>query len=218
MLKVLFGSEARVKILALFMVNPAVDFYLREIAKRTGLPVRAVERTVKGLVDIGLLQREHRGNSVYFSVNREFPILPELKAIILKTVGLGGRLREVLSEEEGVKAAFIYGSYAKNQEDLESDVDLFVVGSISPRALTPSLARGNPGTAALSGTRFGSGERSRALSRRTICLCLQRGTTTCNRLPPASPHTCQSFPSPSSHVSGVGNPPSTRQAAIRPGF
>jgi len=141
MLKALFGSEARVKVLALFMVNPAGDFYLREIAKRTGLPVRAVERTVKGLVDIGLLRREHRGNSVYFSVNREFPILPELKAIILKTVGLGDQLREVLSEGKGVKAAFIYGSYAKNQENLESDVDLFVVGSISPRALTPSLAR-----------------------------------------------------------------------------
>jgi predicted nucleotidyltransferase len=140
MLKVLFGSEARVKILALFMLNPSVDFYLREIAKRTGLPVRAVERTVKGLVDIGLLQREHRGNSVYFSVNREFPILAELKAIILKTIGLGDRLREVLSEEEGVKAAFIYGSYANNQEDLESDIDLFVVGSVSPRALTPNLA------------------------------------------------------------------------------
>ena len=140
MLKVLFGSEARVKILALFMLNPAVDFYLREIAKRTELPVRAVERTVKGLVDIGLLRREQRGNSVYFSVNREFPILSELKAIILKTIGLGDRLREVFSEEEGIKAAFIYGSYAKNQEDLESDIDLFVAGSVSPRMLTPNLA------------------------------------------------------------------------------
>jgi len=141
MLKVLFGSEARVKIVALFMVNLADDFYLREIAKKTGLPVRAVERTVKKLVDIGLLRRDHRGNSVYFSVNREFPILPELKAIILKTVGLGDRLREALSEEQGVEAVFIYGSYAKDQEDLESDVDLFVVGSVSPRALTPSLSR-----------------------------------------------------------------------------
>ena len=140
MLKVLFGSEARVKILALFMLNPSVDFYLREIAKRTGLPVRAVERTVKGLVDIGLLRREHRGNSVYFSVNREFPILSELKAIILKTIGLGDRLREVFSEEEEIKASFIYGSYAKNQEDLESDIDLFVAGSISPRVLTPNLS------------------------------------------------------------------------------
>jgi len=141
MLKVLFGSEARVKILALFMVNPAVDFYLREISQRTGLPVRAVERTVKSLVYIGLLRREHRGNSVYFSVNREFPILPELKAIILKTVGLGDRLREAFSEMGQVETAFVYGSYASNEQNLESDVDIFVIGSVLSRKLTPILSQ-----------------------------------------------------------------------------
>lgn len=141
MLKSLFGSEARVRVLALFMLHPASEFYLREIAQRTGLPVRAVERTVKTLTEIGLLKREKRGNSVYFSVNRNFPIFPELKAIFLKTVGLGDRLREALAEEGGIEVAFIYGSYAKNQETLSSDVDLFLVGSISPRVLTPILSR-----------------------------------------------------------------------------
>ena len=141
MLKSLFGSEARVRVLALFMLHPASEFYLREIAQRTGLPVRAVERTVKTLTEIGLLKREKRGNSVYFSVNRDFPIFPELKAIFLKTVGLGDRLREALAEEGGIEVAFIYGSYAKNQETLSSDVDLFLVGSISPRVLTPILSR-----------------------------------------------------------------------------
>lgn len=141
MLKVLFGSEARVKILALFMLNSASDFYLREISQRTGLPVRAVERTVKSLVYIGLLRREHRGNSVYFSVNREFPILPELKAIILKTVGLGDRLREAFSEMGQVETAFVYGSYASNEQNLESDVDIFVIGSVLSRKLTPILSQ-----------------------------------------------------------------------------
>jgi len=141
MLKSLFGSEARVRVLALFMLHPASEFYLREIAQRTGLPVRAVERTVKTLTEIGLLKREKRGNSVYFSVNRDFPIFPELKAIFLKTVGLGDRLREALAEEGGIEVAFIYGSYAKNQETLSSDVDLFLVSSISPRVLTPILSR-----------------------------------------------------------------------------
>ena len=141
MLKSLFGSEARVRVLALFMLHPASEFYLREIAQRTGSPVRAVERTVKTLTEIGLLKREKRGNSVYFSVNRDFPIFPELKAIFLKTVGLGDRLREALAEEGGIEVAFIYGSYAKNQETLSSDVDLFLVSSISPRVLTPILSR-----------------------------------------------------------------------------
>jgi predicted nucleotidyltransferase len=141
MLKSLFGSEARVRVLALFMLHPASEFYLREIAQRTELPVRAVERTVKTLTEIGLLKREKRGNNVYFSVNRNFPIFPELKAIFLKTVGLGDRLREALAEKGGIEIAFIYGSYAKNQETLSSDVDLFLVGSISPRVLTSILSR-----------------------------------------------------------------------------
>lgn len=141
MLRVLFGSEARVKVLALFMLNPASEYYLREISQRTGLPVRAVERTAKALLEIGLLCREPRGNNVYFSVNRKFPILPELKAIFLKTVGLGDRLRGALSEQTDIKVAFIYGSVAKNEEDLESDIDLFVVGTVAPHTLTPILSQ-----------------------------------------------------------------------------
>ena len=141
MLKTLFGSEARVRILTLFMLNSASDFYLREISQRTGLPVRAVERTVKSLFEIGLLQRERRGNSVYFRVNRNFTILPELQAIVLKTVGLGDRLREAFSEMEQVETAFVYGSYASNEQDPESDVDIFVIGSILSRRLTPILSQ-----------------------------------------------------------------------------
>lgn len=135
----LFGSEARVKVLSLFMLHPASEFYLREIAQRTGLPVRAVERVVRSLTEIGLLHRERRGNSVYFSVNREFPIFPELKALFLKTVGLGDRLRELFARAGSVNVAFIFGSYAKNQEDITSDVDVFVVGELLPGELTRAL-------------------------------------------------------------------------------
>lgn len=139
MLAELFGSEARVKVLALFALHPAEEFYLREIAQKTGLPVRAVERVVRSLTEIGLLHREKRGNSVYLSANRDFPIFPELKALFLKTVGLGDRVREALASAGPVEVAFIYGSYAKNQEDVTSDVDLFVVGQLAPRALTAAL-------------------------------------------------------------------------------
>lgn len=140
MLSTLFGSEARVRVLALFMMHPASEFYLREIAQRTSLAVRAVERAVNSLTAIGLLQRQRRGNSVYFSVNRDYPILPELKALFLKTVGLGDRLREAVALADEVDIAFIFGSYAKNQEEIASDVDLFVVGQVSPRRLSATLA------------------------------------------------------------------------------
>ena len=140
MLAKLFGSEARVKVLSLFMLNAGSEYYLREIAQKTGLAVRSVQRAVESLVEIQILERESRGNSVYFRLNDNHPIADDLKAIFLKTVGLGDLLRDSLSQQRNVEVAFIYGSIAKGEETAESDIDLAIIGSISPRDLTSVLS------------------------------------------------------------------------------
>jgi predicted nucleotidyltransferase len=139
MLTELFGSDARVKVLALFMLNAGNEYYLREIAQKTGLAVRSVQRTVADLTKIGLLEREQRGNSVYFHLNRKFSILPELKALFLKTVGLGDLLRDALQKDASIDAAFIYGSVAKHEETASSDIDLVIIGGMSPKDATSIL-------------------------------------------------------------------------------
>jgi predicted nucleotidyltransferase len=139
MLSKLFGSDARVRILSLFTLNAGREFYLREIAQRTGLAVRSVQRTVQDLTDIDILHRERRGNSVYFWLNAANPIVPELKAIFVKTVGLGDLLRSLLDGESRIDEAFVYGSVAKDEETAGSDVDLAVIGRISPVRLQTIL-------------------------------------------------------------------------------
>jgi len=74
MLVKLFGSDARVKVLSLFLLNAGSEYYLREIAQKTGLAVRSVQRAVAVLVEIEILKRESRGNSVYFHLNTNNPI------------------------------------------------------------------------------------------------------------------------------------------------
>jgi len=139
MLVKLFGSEARVKVLSLFMLNASSEYYLREIAQKTGLAVRSVQRAVENLVEIRILRREPRGNAVYFSLNDENPILDDLKAIFLKTEGLGDLLRNALSQQQNIQVAFIYGSVAKGEESAGSDIDLALIGSISPTDLSAVL-------------------------------------------------------------------------------
>jgi len=139
MLIKLFGSEARVKVLSLFMLNASSEYYLREIAQKTGLAVRSVQRAVENLVEIRILRREPRGNAVYFSLNDENPILGDLKAIFLKTEGLGDLLRNALSQQQNIQVAFIYGSVAKGEESAGSDIDLALIGSISPTDLSAVL-------------------------------------------------------------------------------
>ena len=141
MLAKLFGSDARVKVLSLFMLNAGNEYYLREIAQETRLAIRSVQRTVENLTEIGILQREKRGNSVYFRLRDDVPILSELKTIFLKTVGLGALLRQMLAEQKGIEIAFIYGSLAKGEEEEASDIDVAIIGDLSSRQLTSELVK-----------------------------------------------------------------------------
>ncbi|MGA9348320.1 MAG: nucleotidyltransferase domain-containing protein [Anaerolineae bacterium] len=139
MLELLFSSTARVKVLALLLLNPETSFYQREISALTGLPIRAIQREVERLQALGLLTSFTRGNQVHYQVNRDFFLFPELKSIFLKTVGLTALLGNALKEAENITLAFMYGSYAADQESTASDIDLLVVGTISSRTLHTTL-------------------------------------------------------------------------------
>jgi predicted nucleotidyltransferase len=141
MLELLFSSTARVKVLALLLLNPETSFYQREISALTDLPIRAVQREVERMQTLGLLTSFPRGNQVHYQVNRDFFLFPELKGIFLKTVGLTALLGDALKGAENIALAFIYGSYAADQESTASDIDLLVVGTLSSRALHTTLQK-----------------------------------------------------------------------------
>ena len=139
MLAQLFGSEARVRVLALLLTHPDRDFYGREIGRLTGLLPRAVHRELTRLARIGILKREERGNRVYVRLNRDHPISPELRAIFLKTVAVGDQIRDALAGVETIDVAFIYGSIAADADTVDSDLDLFIVGDVALSAVSPIL-------------------------------------------------------------------------------
>lgn len=55
MLGKLFGSNARVKILKLFLINPEKKFYVRELARDLKLQLNSVRRELENLEKFGLL-------------------------------------------------------------------------------------------------------------------------------------------------------------------
>ncbi|MDD5264167.1 MAG: nucleotidyltransferase domain-containing protein [Candidatus Bipolaricaulis sp.] len=126
--------------LTLFLTHPDCDFYGREVGRLTGLLPRAVQRELDRLSGIGILEREKRGNRVYLRVNRANPIVPDLRAMVLKTVAVGDRIRETLTGREDIRVAFIFGSTAANADTAESDIDLFILGETPLSALSPTLS------------------------------------------------------------------------------
>lgn len=87
-LDVLFSSTARVQVLQLFLAHPDSQFYQREIERETGQPIRAVQREVKRLEEIGLLTSSTEGNRVFYRLNPEFELLPELTALFRSAIGV----------------------------------------------------------------------------------------------------------------------------------
>ena len=140
MIDKLISSKARVEIMKLFLFNPHDNYYQRQIASLTHQPIRAVQRELERLVGTGLITKSAQGNRYYYKVNTNCSIYHELKAVFFKTVGLPSILKAHLSNKEDVRIAFIYGSYAKDQENLVSDIDLMVIGKVSSRKLSSIIA------------------------------------------------------------------------------
>jgi predicted nucleotidyltransferase len=137
----LFTSQARLAVLKLLLLNPDRRFYLREIAAKADLPVRAVQVEVARLEASGLLQSSVEGNRKYHQANRRAPIFPELRSLLLKTVGLGDALKESLRRASGeIEVACVFGSIAAGTDTASSDIDLLVVGAMTGRALAGLLA------------------------------------------------------------------------------
>ena len=99
-------------------------------------------RELHALRDAGILTSRDVGRQVIYRFDPVCPISEELRAIIRKTLGIGGTVRAVLEPlASRIDQAYIYGSVARGEERVESDVDLMVVGSVSLRELSSPVRR-----------------------------------------------------------------------------
>lgn len=131
---------ARRAILSVLFGHTDKAFYLRQIVRTTGFGLGPVQRELKQLTESGIIRRTVSGRQVYFQVNPDSPIFPELKSLIVKTSGIGESLRSALAPFAGrLKVAFIYGSVARGEEGPRSDIDLLVVGDIAFADLITNL-------------------------------------------------------------------------------
>jgi DNA-binding transcriptional ArsR family regulator len=131
----LLASRSRAEILRLLFDGESKEFYLRDIERRTGLIIRAVQQEILNLLKLDLIKARRDGNRRYFSANQTHPLYLELCQIVLKTSGWLAELKKALSRD-GVRLAFIFGSIARGEERAASDIDLMVVGNIGLRTLS----------------------------------------------------------------------------------
>ena len=134
--------KTRQGILAATLVRPEKAWYAAELAQRLGVPSSSLQCELRDLTDAGILKTHRQGRMVYYQANRESPVFPDLRGLLLKTAGLVDVLAQALKPVASkVTTAFVYGSIAAGGESSESDIDLMVMGEVSPQDLALPLRR-----------------------------------------------------------------------------
>jgi len=123
-----FRSKARQRLLAYYFTNPAARCHLRELANRLSIDPSNLSKELKRLEGERLFRSEIVGRHKYFLLNQRYPLFREVQGIVAKTFGAPTQIAERLKRVPGIEEAYLYGSFARNQQSAVSDIDVFVIG------------------------------------------------------------------------------------------
>ena len=131
MLGKLFGSKVRANVLGWLLCHPDERFFVRQLESILGEDLASVSRELSRLAGMGILTREKDGREKYYRANTACPVFSELQGLAIKTTGVADVIKSALGDmAPRIQFAFIYGSFAKGEPRLDSDVDLMVVGDV----------------------------------------------------------------------------------------
>lgn len=126
----LFGSEAKVKIIRLFLFNPETIYDTAEIADRTKEDIHKVRRELQLLLKIVFLKqrvkRGKHGSRRGFILNQQFTYLNHLQSFLISSKPLQPKdiIRKV-APIGNIKLVVVAGTFT---HDPDSRADILIVG------------------------------------------------------------------------------------------
>ena len=137
----LLFPHIRQRVLATVLLGPKREWYLSDLART----LRCAGASASGAgAALGCRRAAPRveGRQVYYPPDPDCPYLPELTALVRKTMGVDIVLAQALKPlVSKIQCALIYGSMAKGEETSGSDIDLMIVGDVTTADLLPALTR-----------------------------------------------------------------------------
>lgn len=134
-LKALFSSQTRVKLLSTFLLHPDEEYYIRELTRLLHEQINSVRRELENLRRIGLVRARHRNRKKYYRIDTDFPLYTELKSMFAKETQAESPIVASLRKLPGIELLLLAGSFVAT----ESKVDLLVVGDVKKEMLEALL-------------------------------------------------------------------------------
>ena len=137
MLKRLFTSKARIKLLETFLLNPDEEFFIRELTRRLNEQINSIRRELGNLKAFGLLRSRYKNRKKYYVVNKHFLLYNELRSIVIKASSTLDNIAKKLQKLGKIDLLVISGVFI----DKNSATDLFIVGDIEKQQLEDFVTR-----------------------------------------------------------------------------
>lgn len=137
MLKDLFISKTRIKLLQVFLSNPGRIFYVRELVRAVEEQINAVRAELSRMEKASMVTSEMRANRKFYGFRKDYIYYDELSRLVAKSKGLGGDIIKERNKLGKIRFASLSGSLIKRRPVGPTDVDLLVVGNV----VLPQLAQ-----------------------------------------------------------------------------
>lgn len=134
-------SKARQRLLAYYFTNPTARHHLRDLADQLSIDPSNLSRELRRLEREGLFRSEWSGRQKYFQLNRQYPLYREIRSIVAKTIGAVPLIAQSVKPVAGIEEAYVYGSFARNQQGADSDIDVLVIGTPRGEALAEAVRK-----------------------------------------------------------------------------
>ncbi|MBI2008264.1 hypothetical protein HYS82_01260 [Candidatus Amesbacteria bacterium] len=132
MLKDLFISKTRVKLLETFLADPTQMFHVRDLVRKTGDEINAVRRELARMEMLGLVKKEPRGNRLYYWFRHDYLYYFDLLSLVAKTTGLGAAIIKNRSKLGRVTLCMLSTRFVRRLPRKDPDeVDLLIVGDVA---------------------------------------------------------------------------------------
>ena len=129
------ASKVRLKIIKQYIFNPQQNYHIRELVRILKDEVNAVRRELINLERAGLLKSQRQANRICYSLNTEYNLLPEMRAIAHKEYGLGLQIMKNKKQLGDLSFAMLTYTFITLSESSSDDLDLIIVGSPDERIL-----------------------------------------------------------------------------------
>src|SRR3989338_573735 len=134
-LKALFSSQTRVKLLSTFLLHPEEEYFIRELTRLLGEQINSIRRELENLRRIGLVKARHKNRKKYYRIDNEFPLFGDLRNIFAKEIQAESPVVASLKKLPNVQLILLAGIFTGT----ESKVDLLIVGNVKKEMLEALL-------------------------------------------------------------------------------